>query len=397
MRAAQQGLAWAAAAAVLAGSAPAWSAEPGPDTLPINVIAVQTADADDQAEALTKALRTAVRATFGWALSEGDYSLEVLTLSLKCPEPPDASCQSRIADQIKADRYIWGVIQKKGANIQGDLYLWVRGQGTSKVPLGYSANLTEANDDALRQIANDAVNQLTGGPPKGSVHVTAGRVQGQVFLDGQPVGALQGGQGTFMVPSGNHRITVKAPGYADGESQVVVKPVGVPAEAAVTLVPLVVETPTNWRMIGGIGLIGAGLGFGVGGLVSSLKVNQLNLDANKGNELVAAESDGPLLKYRRVVPEGTTNACAQAKQDVDNDKLSGDRKAFAPAANTACAAANPSFIMQIVFYPLAAVAAGAGLYLVGTSLSPDTKPTTGFKIDPQIGPGGAKVNVVYTW
>src|ERR1051325_936057 len=117
MLAARQGLAWAAAAAVLAGSAPAWSAEPGPDALPINVIAVQTADADDQAEALTKALRTAVRATAGWSLGEGDYSLEVLTLSLKCPEPPDANCQSRIADQIKADRYIWGVIQKKGSTI----------------------------------------------------------------------------------------------------------------------------------------------------------------------------------------------------------------------------------------------------------------------------------------
>ena len=34
---------------------------------------------------------------------EGDYSLEVLTLSLKCSEPPDANCQSRIADQIKSE------------------------------------------------------------------------------------------------------------------------------------------------------------------------------------------------------------------------------------------------------------------------------------------------------
>ena len=113
MRAARQGLAWVVAPALLACSASAWGAEPGPDVLPISVIAVQTADADDQAEALTKALRTAVRATPGWSLGEGDYSLEVLTLSLKCPEPPDASCQSRIADQIKADRYIWGVIQKE--------------------------------------------------------------------------------------------------------------------------------------------------------------------------------------------------------------------------------------------------------------------------------------------
>src|SRR3954469_24743956 len=164
MRAVRHGFAWAVGATLLAGSAAAWGAEPGPDTLPINVIAVQTADADDQAEALTKALRTAVRAMPGWSLGEGDYSLEVLTLSLKCTDPPDANCQSRIADQIKADRFIWGTIQKKGPNVQGSLYLWVRGKGTNKVPVSYSATLTEANDDALRKIANSSMDQLTGGP-----------------------------------------------------------------------------------------------------------------------------------------------------------------------------------------------------------------------------------------
>src|SRR3954463_14496133 len=119
MRAARLGLACAmgvTATTLLAGSA--WAAEPGPIPLPINVIAVQTDTADDQAEALTKALRTAVRAMPGWSLGEGDYSLEVLTLSLKCPEPPDASCQSRIADQIKSDRYVWGTLKKpKGKQV----------------------------------------------------------------------------------------------------------------------------------------------------------------------------------------------------------------------------------------------------------------------------------------
>jgi hypothetical protein len=387
MLAARQGLAWAAAAAVLAGSAPAWSAEPGPDALPINVIAVQTADADDQAEALTKALRTAVRTTAGWSLGDGDYSLEVLTLSLKCSEPPDANCQSRIADQIKADRYIWGVIQKKGATIHGDLYLWVRGQGTSKVPVSYSANLTEANDEALRRIATDAVTQLTGGPPKGSVHVMAGKVQGQVFLDGEPVGALQGGEGTFLVPSGMHKVTVKAQGYGDGETQVMVRPLGAPADARVTLVPLVVETPTNWRLIGGIGAIGAGVAFGVAGLVSSLQINGLNAKYNGPN--------GPMTQYRQKHPEAP-NVCA--KNVVDQDLMAGNFVDLAKPTKQACTDSVLPFTLQIVFYPLAAVAAGAGLYLVGTSISPETKkPTTGFSIDPQIGPGGAKVNVLYTW
>lgn len=389
MRAARQGLAWVVGAALLACSASAWSAEPGPDTLPINVIAVQTADADDQAEALTKALRTAVRATTGWALGEGDYSLEVLTLSLKCPEPPDAGCQARIADQIKSDRYIWGAIQKKGPNIRGDLYLWVRGQGTSKVPLTYSSNLTEPNDDALRRIATNAVNQLTGGPPKGSFHVKAGSVRAQVFVDGQPVGVIEGGQGTFQTPSGNHRITVKADGYTDGESQVTVRPTGDPAEVTVALLPLEVETPPNWRMIGGFGALGLGVAFGVVGLISSVQVNALTL---KYNQKTGADGKaGPMYTYRQHKSK-SSNVCDDAIKEKDPTL-----EAYAGPTRDACAAARTPFALQFVFYPLAAISAGAGAYLLATNFSSSKSATTGIRIDPQFGPGGARLNVMYTW
>jgi hypothetical protein len=393
MRAARQGLAWVLASALLACSASAWGAEPGPDALPINVIAVQTADADDQAEALTKALRNAVRATPGWALGEGDYSLEVLTLSLKCPEPPDANCQSRIADQIKADRYIWAVIKKKGATIQGELYLWVRGQGTSKVPVSYAANLTEANDESLVRIATSAVTQLTGGPPKGSLHVKAGNVPGQVFLDGQPVGALQGGEGTFIVPSGSHQVTVKARGYTDGESQVVVRPVGAPAEVALTLMPIEVKTQTNWKMIGGYTAIGLGVGSGVVGLIGSLKINSLNSQANQDGK--NGEPESPMHEYRRVKGQGAKDVC----DDARNDLTSADMriKLLATKTNEICQQASVPFTLQLIFYPLAAVSAGAGIYLLGTSLSSDKPATTGFRILPEAGPGGAKINVLYTW
>ena len=46
-------LAGALGAGALLGSHATQAAEPGPDTLPIHIIALQTNDADDQAEALT--------------------------------------------------------------------------------------------------------------------------------------------------------------------------------------------------------------------------------------------------------------------------------------------------------------------------------------------------------
>jgi hypothetical protein len=214
MRVPQYGLATALVlSASMFSAMPVQAADAGPDTLPIHVISVQTLDADDQAEALTKALRQAVRSLPGWSQAEGDYSLEVLTLSLKCPDPPDAGCQSRIADQIRADRYVWGTLSKvKGGNVTGELNFWVRGKGATTYKLEYSANLTEPQDEALKKVAMDAILKLTDGPPKGEVKVSAGGIAGQVFIDGQPLGALTGGQGTFFVPSGKHELIVKAPG-----------------------------------------------------------------------------------------------------------------------------------------------------------------------------------------
>jgi hypothetical protein len=387
MRAPRRVLAWATsalllcapAAALLCAPATAYAAEPGPDALPITVIAVQTDSADDQAEALTKALRNAVRAMPGWSLGEGDFSLEVITLSLKCSEPPDATCQSRIADQIKSDRYVWGMIQKtKDNTIKGDVSLWVRGKGAVKVPLDYTANLTEANDDALRKIAVDTVNQLTGGPPKGGVKVKAGTVQGQCFADGKPLGALKNGEGTFMIPSGVHKITVRAEGYADAEAQVTIKPTGSATEVTLTLLPAEAKTPTNWKRIGGYGLMGVGVGLGVVGLLQSLKVNSLESDHNV--------ETGDMYLYRRQHPK-SGNVCDDAKNDTSD---------LGKKVNGYCNDAKTPQLLQAVFYPLAAVAVGAGAFLVATSGS--KKPAkTGLTFNPQAGPSGAKLDVIYAW
>lgn len=373
MRAPRMGLALAAAAAIAAGSSTAKAAEPGPDTLPISVISIQTDVADDQAEALTKALRNAVRAMPGWSLGEGDFSLEVLTLSLKCAEPPDASCQSRIADQIKSDRYVWGTIAKKGANVAGTLNFWVRGKGTSKVPVDYTSNLTDSTDDTLRHIAATAISELTGGPPKGGVHVKAGDVQGQVFVDGQPLGALKSGDGTFMIPSGPHKITVKAPGYADAESQVVVKPTGAATE--LTLVPIPMETKTviNWRKVGGFTSLGLGVAAAAVGIVGSIQTGGAGSDP----------------KYKAYADSTVTNdVCVSSAAD-------GDHPNTAVAAQ--CDKGKTGELLQAIMFPVAAVAGGLGIYLIATSASSAKPATTGFKIDPQVGLNGAKLDVTYTW
>lgn len=384
MRVPQYGLATALVlSASMFSAMPVQAADAGPDTLPIHVISVQTLDADDQAEALTKALRQAVRSLPGWSQAEGDYSLEVLTLSLKCPDPPDAGCQSRIADQIRADRYVWGTLSKvKGGNVTGELNFWVRGKGATTYKLEYSANLTEPQDEALKKVAMDAILKLTDGPPKGEVKVSAGGIAGQVFIDGQPLGALTGGQGTFFVPSGKHELIVKAPGYADMISEITVKPT---SPTDVTVVPVAVgeKKPINWRRIGGFAAIGAGVGFGVLGVYNSVTVR--NLKNTKDSDWADA---------RNLFPS-SQNACTSkppTNTSADLVKKHGD------FVDEYCTPGQTAEILQAVFYPLAAVAAGAGIYLIATSgTRAGEKPKTGFVILPQVNRQGAKIDVGFSF
>lgn len=364
MRAMRYGLATAVAAAIGAGAAPAAADEPGPNALPITVVAIQTIDADDQAEALTKAVRNAVRAMPGWSLGEGDYTLEVLTLNLKCPDPPDASCESRMADQIHADRFIWGTLNKEGANVKGELHFWVRGKGSQKIALDYTSNLSDASDEALRAIAADAINRLTGGPPKGTVRIRAVNVPAQVFIDGQPAGALSSGTGTYPLPSGSHTIVLKAPGYADAQASVTIRP-NVTSDVAIALVAVEPESKTNWRKVGGFVGLGTGVALGAVGLVSSLQVNAVQNDLRPSTDQV---------------PQGQ-DACDFAENKPKCDK------------------ARTFEVVQLVAYPLAAVAGGVGIYLLATSdwSSGDASRERAkrLKVEPQIGLSSGRLDVTY--
>lgn len=373
------GLAAALAAGTLvAPGGVARADESGPNALPITVVTVQPNDADDQAEALTKALRVAVRESLGWSLGAGDYSLEVLTLSLKCADPIDSSCESRVADQIHADRFVWGTLTKKGANVTGSLHLWARGKGSIKVPLSYRANLTESNDDALKRIASDAVAQLTGGPPSGSVVVRAGNLPGQVFVDGKPLGAIGASGATFALPAGQHTIVVRAPGYSDAQSLVQIKPNG-SAEVSLTLLPVAVASKTDWRKIGG----GVSLGFGVAsaviGFVGMTQVSSVQSDSAFTGYAAGFTSD--------------VDVCTQAKSDSS---------AAGSDIASKCSKAKTFEVVQAVTFPLAAVASGLGIYLLATSdwsgrKGAQKQPQTGFSVNPLVGPQAGKLDVTYRW
>ena len=85
---------------------------PGPRTTPVHVLGIDSDDAEDQADALTGALRSRVRSAPGWSLQETQHALGMLTAALRCPQKPDAACLQRIGDQLHTDRFVWGVMSK---------------------------------------------------------------------------------------------------------------------------------------------------------------------------------------------------------------------------------------------------------------------------------------------
>lgn len=334
------------AAALLAFSgalcafAPGWAA--AADAPPVAVVSIQTEDVLDQAEALTTALKQSLRRTPGWALQEGEWALEVLTVSLECAEPPDAACETKMADQLKAERLLWGTLKRKdGATVTGELHLWTRGQGSQVATIDYSANLTEANDESLAAVANDALGKLAGGAPPGKVHLRVGTVNGQVLENGAVIGTLVNGEATVSLPPARHALTVRGEGTTDLETFVEVKP---RTTTEVNLQPQAPPSGPDWQKIAGFGTIGLGVGFAVVGVISSLQIQTLNDDLDPARQFVASD------------------------EDVCDVAASGEGTGFDTAAvQGICDDASTFETLQMIMYPLAAVSIGTGVVLLTTA------------------------------
>lgn len=358
--------------------APAAQAAPaGNDALPIAVLGVKSDDALDQAEALTQAIRTAVMHSQGWSLGEANQALEFLAVKMKCGEPIDAACEARIADVIKADRFLWSVIKfsdSSNKNVVGTLNLFVRGKGTSSTEIRFAA--TMADPAELAGVAQKALDKVTGGPPQGGIKVATGGVAGQLYIDEKPIGALPAEGGTYQVPAGDHGVTVKAQGFQDASTTVHVQPLAT-VDALLTMVPVAKEAPVDGRMVGGFVSLGVGVALGGVGLWAALDVNSIrNNDGYKG--------------YRSQLSQ-SQNACAVAQ----NGGLAGNGikaplgTASDQEVSDLCKRANRDELIEAVTFPLAAVAAGVGGYLLGTSSLGKSKAgdkPSAWMIEPVLGP-----------
>ncbi len=154
----------AVSSGLLAGAARAEPAAGRPT--PAYVLSIWTDDADDQADALTQALRARLRQAPGWSLLDTSQSFETLAIALKCPPKPDPACLLRIGDQLKADHYFWGTLQKKpgSSEVTAEVHLWARGKPDAVTRRSFADGAGAPDAEAVGAAAADSLAALIAAP-----------------------------------------------------------------------------------------------------------------------------------------------------------------------------------------------------------------------------------------
>lgn len=303
-------------------------------------------------------------------LREGDRATVSITLT---EDPPSAECQSRVAAALEADRWVWGTLEKKdpkGSRLVANLHFWVRGKGATR----RSVEIDDEQDEALRKAAATAMHELTGGPPNGEVRIRTSPVIAQVLVDGAAAGALRDGNGTFTMTAGAHTIRLRASGFVDHEARVIVRP-GAPVEISPTLERL---PWMSGKRIAGLAVLGGGVAAGVVGLVSALQVK-------------SAQS---AIEKELVTQPPSFQTCDPATYGNHNPPLSADVYEKSYAAT--CTKGKTFQALQIVMFPLAAIAGGVGIFLIATGGQSTTTPKqSSWTLVPMIGPGGGALGATF--
>jgi hypothetical protein len=286
--------------------------QPGPHTVPVAVLAFDSEDAEEQADALTGALRSRIRAAQGWSLIETTQSLGMLTAALKCPSRPPPECQQKIAEQIKAERYIWGFVAKGPTvgQVTAEIHLYQKGKPDTVLKESYADNLKDSNDDTLRKIAARIVERL-GGTAVGVVVVkTTEPGATEVVVDGEKRVPLQNGTARVELAAGGHAIEIASPSGTPIKRNVVVT-AGRETVVEFAATPTA-EPPTTGsggppkKVIGGVVM-------GAGAVLGAVAIWQLI-------SYVGYQSDGDALKDQVRPPELLGYPAGTACRDTSDER-----------------------------------------------------------------------------
>jgi hypothetical protein len=371
---------------ILARERPAAADSSTSHTVSVAVLAIDSDDAEEQADALTGALRSRVRASQGWSLIETTQSLGMIAAAFRCPvKPLSADCAGRVSEQLKVERYIYGYITKgPQGQVTAELHLFQRGKPDTVAKESYTENLKDQNDDTLRKIAQRLLDRL-GGNAVGVVVVRFGSETGDVVIDGEKHVPLDRGTARVELSPGSHSVEVVAGGQpaqkrtilvtAGKESTVELTAAKAPAET-----PPRAEKPFPTRKVIGVAAMALGVAGGALAIERLVKYNQLQ------NDLKNDPNYGP---DKFLKTNGTVDACDALLVDGTPSANACQKSKDAKAVSTVgivSAAAGGVFLLG-----------GAYLFFFASGDDKEGTPQTGKAPKPVVTPtlGGLSVSGVF--
>lgn len=285
----------------------------------VAVLAFDSDDAEEQAEALTSALRSRVRASQGWSLIDTTQTLGMLTAALRCPgKPLSIDCQQKVAEQLKLERYVFGYVTRgpQAGQVTADIHLYQRGKPETVIKESYTDNLKDQNDDTLRKIAQRALDRL-GASALGTVLVRATEKDGEIVVDGEKKVPLKDNAARIELAPGSHAIELTAGGSTQKRTVLVVagKEAVVEMTSAPPPVAAAPEKPFPTRKVVGGAIAAAGIAVGVVSLINFIAYQD---DLSKGDELQT-----PQLRFLPGVTPSAEAACNRQVQTADISRADG--------------------------------------------------------------------------
>lgn len=387
---------WIQAAVLVAGASLASSAHaqskpapsksnavaPAPKFRPeLPVLSLATDDADDQAEAMSGALRSRLREKPGLVVDDTTTNLGTLMAALGCSQRPDPLCLLKIGDQLKVERFVWGTVKKgpERGQVTAEVHLWRRGKADQSASESFSENLRDQNDDVLRRIAGKIADRLMGQQAAAAVTVRAGDEGGEVIIDGKDHAQLERGETVVELYPGRHVVEVRVPGYRPAIQSVDVTAstdqllgVRLVADDGTVKAPREPGKPISPRTVASYGLLVVGAGFAVAGTVKAAQFFSLR-DQNKQDAKTLNAQD-------------FCNIALPHQSDAASLADACDRRTRAEDARK----------MEIIFYGVAALATGAGVVLLLTDHSSDAAPKDRagkLRVVPSVGKNGGSVDL----
>jgi hypothetical protein len=256
----------------------------------VAVLAFDSDDAEEQADALTGALRSRIRASQGWSLTETSQSLGMLTAALRCTKPIGADCEQRIADQIRSERFVFGyVVKGPQGQVTAEVHLYQKNKPDTVIRESYADNLKEQNDDTLRKVAQRILDRL-GGNAVGTIVVRMASENGEIIIDGDKHVPLKSGAARLELSPGSHSVEVAVSGQPSQKRNVLIVAgketfvdLGVVNSAPVEAPKSEKPFPTR-KVIGG-GLVVAGVAAGVVAVLNALAYGDA---LDKGEQIQAS-------------------------------------------------------------------------------------------------------------